>query len=379
MKPPQTPEIPEKDSTLALTPKALELARAKRVLVGFDGFVDEIVTPVAARHGPGEDHVPFASIADFAERIASAGGGRNANIEIVPRLERLGGNGPILANGLLSLGGDVRYVGALGTPDVHSLFVDLAHATHAVSLANPGRTMAFEFADGKIIFGMAQSLDDVTYSSLMNALGEEGLDRALDEADALAFVDWTMVPGFTGILRGIHECILPRISPKDRLFFFDLADPTKRDSNELRTTLEIIALYSRFGRVNLGLNRKEARQVLAVLGRGACSESAPLEEFAIEIRQRLAIEAVVVHTRDCAACAEASGTSCEIEVPVCVKPRVFTGAGDHFNAGYLFGRNAGLFPPEAIRAGALVATAYVTNGFSPDADCLTLDVRSHHH
>ena len=59
---------------------------------------------------------------------------------------------------------------------------------------------------------------------------------------------------------------------------------------------------------------------------------------------------------------------------VCVKPRVFTGAGDHFNAGYLFGRNAGLLPPEAIRAGALVATAYVTNGFSPDADCLTLDV-----
>ena len=107
------------------------------MLVGFDGFVDEIVTPVAARHGPGEDYVPFASIADFAERIASAGGGRNANIEIVPRREKLGGNGPILANELLSLGSDVRYVGALGTPDVHSLFVDLAHATHAVSLANP--------------------------------------------------------------------------------------------------------------------------------------------------------------------------------------------------------------------------------------------------
>ena len=137
MKTPETSEIPEKDSTLALTPKALELARAKRVLVGFDGFVDEIVTPVAARHGPAEDYVPFALIADFAERIASAGDGRNANIEIVPRLEKLGGNGPILANGLLSLGSDVRYVGALGTPDVHSLFVDLAHATHAVSLANP--------------------------------------------------------------------------------------------------------------------------------------------------------------------------------------------------------------------------------------------------
>ena len=137
------------------------------------------------------------------------------------------------------------------------------------------------------------------------ALGEEGLDRALDEADALAFVDWTMVPGFTGILRGIHDCILPRISPKDRLFFFDLADP--------RSTIPT-----------------------------SCAPRS--KSFAIEIQQRLAIEAVVVHTRDCAACAEANGTPCEIEVPACVKPRVFTGAGDHFNAGYLFRRNAGLLP-----------------------------------
>jgi hypothetical protein len=106
----------------------------------------------------------FASIAEFAERVGAAGGGRNANIEIVPRLEKLGGNGPILAHGLLALGCDVRYIGALGASDVHSLFVDFARATHAVSLANPGRTMAFEFVDGKIMFGMAQSLDDVTYS-----------------------------------------------------------------------------------------------------------------------------------------------------------------------------------------------------------------------
>ena len=364
-------QISATDSSLGLTSKALERSRATRVLVGFDGFVDEIVTPVAARRGPGEDYTPFASIAEFAERVGAAGSGRNANIEIVPRLEKLGGNGPILAHGLLALNCDVRYVGALGTPDVHPLFVDFARATHAVSLANPGRTTALEFVDGKVMFGIQQSLDDVTYSSLMDALGEEGLDRAIGAADALAFVDWTMVPGFTGILRGILDCILPRISPKDRLVFFDLADPTKRDPNELRTTLEIISDYARFGRVNLGLNRKEARQVMAAMGI-ALSESSPLIQFAVEIQRRLAIEAVVVHTRDCAACAEANGTSCEIAVPVCINPRVSTGAGDHFNAGYLFGRNAGLLPSEAIRVGALVATAYVTNGFSPDVDCLKM-------
>jgi hypothetical protein len=47
----------------------------------------------------------------------------------------------------------------------------------------------------------------------------------------------------------------------------------------------------------------------------ALSESSPLIQFAVGIQRRLAIEAVVVHTRDCAACAEANGTSCEIAVP----------------------------------------------------------------
>jgi len=45
----ESPEISRTYSSLGLTPKALERVRATRVLVGFDGFVDEIVTPVAAR------------------------------------------------------------------------------------------------------------------------------------------------------------------------------------------------------------------------------------------------------------------------------------------------------------------------------------------
>jgi hypothetical protein len=88
VKTPETPEIPEKD------PTALELARAKRVLVGFDGFVDEIVTPVAARHGPAEDYVPFSSIADFAERIASAGGGGTPTSKSCHAWKNLGAMGP---------------------------------------------------------------------------------------------------------------------------------------------------------------------------------------------------------------------------------------------------------------------------------------------
>lgn len=362
MNPLRTPSAP-----LRLSRQEVARARAARVLVGFDGFVDQIVTPVARRRGPGDDYVPFTSVAAFAERVGAARGGRNANVELVPRLEKLGGNGPILAHAMLTLGSQVRYVGALGRPEVHPLFVDFARATQAVSLADPGRTTALEFSDGKVMLGTAQSLDRVTYAALVDTLGEEGLQRTIAQADALAFVDWTMVPGATGILQGILEEILPQVAPsRGRLFFFDLADPAKREPAELRAVLEVMASYARFGRVNLGLNRNEARQAAAVTG-GSPDEDAPLEAFATTLQGRLALEAVVVHTRDRAVCAGVNGETAAVKVPPCPQPRVHTGAGDHFNAGYLFGRNAGLAPARALRVGVAVASAYVGGGVSPTA------------
>ena len=82
-----------------------------KALVGLDGFVDKIVTPVSQRHGMGENFDPIDTISDLGSRI-SAAAGKSANIELFSRFEKLGGNGPIMANSLLSLGLPTRYVGA---------------------------------------------------------------------------------------------------------------------------------------------------------------------------------------------------------------------------------------------------------------------------
>ena len=111
----------------------------KLSLVGLDGFVDKIVTPVDKRHGMGEQFNPIETIADLGSRISEAAG-KSANLELFPRFEKLGGNGPIMANALLSLGLGVRYVGALGKPSIHPVFEDFAEKTSAISLADPGIT-----------------------------------------------------------------------------------------------------------------------------------------------------------------------------------------------------------------------------------------------
>ena len=75
----------------------------KRALVGLDGFVDTIIHLVAKRHGIGDDFSRIETIEDFGNRILGAVG-KSANIEMYPKMEKLGGNGPIMANALCATG-----------------------------------------------------------------------------------------------------------------------------------------------------------------------------------------------------------------------------------------------------------------------------------
>ena len=59
----------------------------KLSLVGLDGFVDKIVTPVDKRHGMGEQFEAVETIADLGSRI-SAAAGKSANLELFPRFEK---------------------------------------------------------------------------------------------------------------------------------------------------------------------------------------------------------------------------------------------------------------------------------------------------
>ncbi|MGE9297276.1 MAG: PfkB family carbohydrate kinase, partial [Puniceicoccales bacterium] len=81
-----------------LSEKASRIS-SRNALIGFDGFVDKIVHPVKQRFGKGDDFERISTIAEFGKRISDAAG-RSANIEMYQQLEKLGGNGPIMANAM---------------------------------------------------------------------------------------------------------------------------------------------------------------------------------------------------------------------------------------------------------------------------------------
>jgi ketohexokinase len=354
--------------------RVLQELRARRgalsgqpCFVGCDGFVDTIVKPVARRTGQGAAFTPFSSIAEFGRRIGEAAG-KSMNFEFYPELEKLGGNGPILAGALVAQGAPVTCVGAFGRDGLHPVFAELGRRARVYSLCEPARTTAVEFPDGKLMLGMMRSLDEVTPAAIAAALGADGYRAALAAARVVVLGNWTMLPHMTAIYDDLTGRVLPTVAlDPERRFFFDLADPEKRSPEDLRTALESIARFARFGRVQLGLNLREAQQVSAVLGLAVALDAEPgLRAGAAQIRERLGLDAVIIHPKESAAAATAAG-SWWVPGPYTAKPLLTTGAGDHFNAGWIAGQLLGLDPEASLVTGVTTSGHYVRTGQSPTA------------
>src|SRR5438445_602745 len=106
---------PTRQQTADLTAKKLAAAAptidAIKTLVGLDGFVDNIISVVDKRHDL-ERFDRIRTIDVLGQKILNAAG-QSSNYELVVTQQKLGGNGPIMANALASIGMDVTYVGNL--------------------------------------------------------------------------------------------------------------------------------------------------------------------------------------------------------------------------------------------------------------------------
>ncbi|MES2995486.1 MAG: PfkB family carbohydrate kinase [Verrucomicrobiota bacterium] len=355
---------------LSAVQSASRKAAAKHALIGFDGFVDTIVNVVDRRSGSGENFTAVPTITAFARRIDAAAG-RSTNIELYPRMEKPGGNGPLMASALAAAGVRVTLVGSLGAPDIHPAFSELATRCHVISLCPPGLTTALEFRDGKVMLGVHASLGAVTLPAIEAAMGADSFLRHLSGCDLIAPLNWTMLPSMTEILRGLCDDVLPSLpATKTRHFFFDLCDPEKRSSSELIDVLKIISRFTTHGRVTLGLNFKEASRIasdLAFAGRADSPDG--MQALAADIRGDLGLGTVIVHTRRAAAAADEKGTA-YVDGTYTETPLISTGAGDHFNAGYARGLLLDLDSEACLALGCATSGHYVRTASSPTAEDL---------
>lgn len=341
----------------------------KHCFIGFDGFTDEIISCVDTR-----DKTSFKKIntvEDFSKRTSKAAG-RSCNIELVVTQKKLGGNGPILTNALLEGGHRITFAGNIGEKNaIEPLFQQMASRCEKVFPLGPSaHSDALEFNDGKIILGKLSPLEVIDYPHLIHCMGKDELIKTLDQSDLFVAANWTMIPHMTTLWQNISNEILPLLSPKERWFFLDLADPAKRTKQDIIEAIKTLKTYKSIYKILIGLNTSEALQLHeALIGPTRCETKEEVLKTAENLRKITGFDAVVIHPIAFAVfCSE---TSRIVEDGIVVKnPLLSTGGGDNFNAGLLNALLLGLSDEEMLLCAVATSGYYVSHGKSPSAETL---------
>jgi len=343
------------------------LAR-RPVVTGFDGFVDEMISVVDQRKSL-TDYSRIETIDRFGEKI-SAAAGHSSLREIVINEVDPGGCAVNMGDGLAELGIPVTTFATVGDP-LHPAFAEYAAKARLISWGEePGRTLAYEFADGKLMFSAVSQLQKFHPETLRAYLADGAFAAACAEAELIAITDWTLYPHMTLCWSFLLEEVFSRL-PEEPRFFFDLVDPSSRSERDVKEMLGVLRRFRECGRVTLGLNQNEAN-ILSRLSDAAtagATEAGTALKQSRELRDALNVDTVVIHSTRYAVAAS-PGETASVGGPYCENPKKSTGAGDRFNAGYALGCLLGCGLRERITLACAASGYFVRQAKSPTREQL---------
>lgn len=341
----------------------------KKALVGFDGYIDLIQKVV--RSSEKESKQYFCGLGEMGNHIAAAAG-KSAQLEICTVTKKAGGNGPIMANCLAHLGIQNHCIGTMGRPTIHESFSHIHSNCNLISVGEPGITNALEFEDGKLMLSELSTFHTLDWTYILDLQGAALIDQYLSESDLIAMVDWANLPLCTQLWKQMHQHIR-RAGFSDKIYFFDLCDPSKKTPDEISTVLGVISAFRQLGTVILGLNENEAMKVHQVLepANGPISDALGLDTITQNIFNAMDIDLLLIHPNDRTVIVTKDGVR-TFKGHIVQAPKVLTGGGDNLNAGFCFGLLNLFSIEESAILGMATSGAYIQNGNSPTvADLIT--------
>lgn len=348
------------------------------ILVGFDGFIDHIIDVVDKRTSP-TSYTRMQTISALGAKI-SAAAGKSAGIGAVKKVTKLGGNGPIMANALCAQDMAVTAIGILGEP-IEPVFQPLAsRAKQTITLGPAAVTDALEFDDGKIMFNFSDPMAEISFDLIAARCGGvDGLKAMIKRSAGIATVNWSQTPGMTALWRRFAKDILPGLRSDRPLWFVDLADPHRCTPESIREGLSALAEVQRHADVVLGLNENETRQmceVYAIPYPTIQPEWEAAREACVALRKTLGLSRVMCHLVKSSAVAWEGG-SAALDGFWEPKPKITTGAGDHYNAGFFGALLAGIAPEQCLQIGGATSGHYVRTAESPTRAQVIEFLRAH--
>lgn len=326
-----------------------------RSVVGLDGYVDNLYTVIREIREDGT-HVPYATSDELIHRMMQAQG-QSMEREIVCKSCQPGGNAPLMAMGLASLGIPTHCIGFFGGEYQSTEFDILRERCEVTDLGPPAKCIALEFSDCKFMFSENKPFDELNADELFRRCGEDHLHHLFSQSQLISFLNWAGIRHMTQILDAIKHRILDRMDLTGKIMFFDFSDISSRSSREFNAYTHLISSLACLCTVVVSLNVNEARQAAVNLGVSVLDE----EYLLPSLRQALCVHELVIHGMGFSMVGTDLGYW-HMNTPLLEHPMVTTGGGDHFNSGYCAAKLADLSPLHTMALANATALYYVSSG-----------------
>lgn len=352
---------------------AFDYLSAKKVTLGFDGFIDSIVRIVRDTHEGGERY--FETSSEFANYILEKQS-KSFSFELREFTKKLGGNMPIMSNALARLGPRLDCIGAFGLPRIHEVFLSMPDNCTLHSFAEPGYSSAMEFRDSKMMMAEMKGINEVTWQKLTTIIGLQKITELFTGRDLICVLNWSEIENASDIWRGLLRDVLPVVdqAPTARPFaIFDFSDCSKKSRDKIVESLDLIKQFAAYWNVIVSLNLNEATLTYKALM--DTDDPATPKEMGEALYKKLGIHKIIVHSSREAICWDDQGVHQEPTTFV-KEPKLLTGAGDNFNAGFCAALLLEQSISHALQMGHAVSGYYLRKGESPSLEQVISSLKS---
>ncbi len=328
-----------------------------RLLCGFDGFIDTIARPIRSIFADNTRQY-FSHMGEWGRALVDQDG-KSCSFELDVQSCQRGGNAPIASHAAAMLGLDVDCIGMLGMPDIADVFRNTPGRLH--SYAAPGDSLALEFDDGKVFLAPSVATYSEPWASIAQSLGETNVKTMVENADLIAFLNWSELPFSSALWQGVWEHALrPLFADLHRHAFFDLCDVSRKSDADIEAVLTLIGRIGEKRNCILSLNHNEAQYICQHL----LGENAIEGELGAALRARFGVHQVVIHAASWCQW-QCDGETAQIDVARIARPKISTGAGDHFNAAICLATLLDIPLKERLLFAASFAGRYISRGVTP--------------
>jgi hypothetical protein len=253
-------------------------------------------------------------------------------------------------------------------PDILPVFKTMSGNCTLHTIADTITATALEFDNSKVIMFDPGPYNNLTWDGIKNILGVEKIRKMLSGKQLVSFVNWSEIENSSQIWNGILDEIIPKIEFKGSkpFFFTDFSDCSRKSKTEIRTALDLLGRFRNYFKVNLSLNQNEAAFIAKALDMPVHIAD---NEFIKALYKLCNSDVLIIHrVKDALAFDGLIFEKCDTFY--CKEPRILTGGGDNFNAGYCYSlfKDFNLF--QSLLVANAVSGSYVKTGISPDVDTL---------